>query len=155
MQKFDLIINVQETANTDNPITLTIDAGSLPLNTSNWNDIQISYLADDTVTVIPLEEVVFIGDEPFVYSLYLKEKDKSGSTSDATDSDKWYEIPEAQCAGGEKVIVKVKHPGENTKRSLNMGNKPLEPVTVKSEYAQYEFIMPYHNVSLTIVDKQN
>ena len=155
LQKFDLIINVQEKANTDNPITLTIDAGSLPLNTSNWNDIQISYLADDTVTVIPLEEVVFIGDEPFVYSLYLKEKDKSGSTSDATDSDKWYEIPETQCTGGEKVIVKVKQPGDNTKRSLNMGNKPLEPVTVKSEYAQYEFIMPYHNVTLTIVDKQN
>ena len=56
---------------------------------------------------------------------------------------------------GEKVIVKVKQPGDNTERSLNMGNKPLDPVIVKSEYAQYEFIMPYHNVSLTIADKQN
>ena len=100
-----------------------------------------------------MEEVVFIGDEPFVYSLYLKEKDKSGSTSDATDSDKWYEIPETQCTGGEKVIVKVKQPGDTTKRSLNMGNKPLDPVIVKSEYAQYEFIMPYHNVSLIIAEK--
>lgn len=123
--------------------------------TINWNDIQISDLADDTVASIPLEEVVFIGDEPFVYSLYLKEKDREGATLDATDADKWYEIPKTQCTGGEKVIVKVKHPGDNTKRSLHMGNKPLEPVTVKSAYVQYEFIMPYHNVSLTIIDKQN
>jgi len=36
-----------------------------------------------------------------------------------------------------------------------MGNKPLEPVAVEREYAQYEFMMPYHNVTLTIEEKQN
>ena len=152
VERFNLIIHVEGGAVTETPITLTVDVGTLPLDTSHWNDVLICYSVDNTETRIPVEDVIFISDEPLVYRLSLSYKDPSGETSDATYSDEWYEKPDKYQTGGEKVTVKIKHPKGNIKRELYMHYTKLEPVAVYSEYIQYEFIMPYDDMRITITD---
>jgi len=155
LRKFELIIQVQEGTLPEKSILLTIDVGSLPLDTRNWNEIQVCFLADGTVAEVPMESVVFLSDEPLVYELYLKEEAPNGSLSDATDSDKWYELPKREYLGGEKVVIRVKHPEDGVERSLAVTHTPVELVEVRDEYMQYEFIMPYHSVRITIVDEED
>lgn len=154
LQKFDLIIHIREGTMLEEPIALIIDAGSLPLNTDNWNTVQICFLADGTVAEIPLESIVFLSDEPLVYKLYLKEESPNGSVSDAADSDKWYEVPNTEYIGGEKVVIRVRQPEDGIERSLAATHKPVKIAEVRDEYVEYEFIMPYHNVRITIVDEE-
>ncbi len=154
MKRFSLIIQIKEYTMTDNPISLTINVGSLPLDTSDWNDIQICYLSDNTEITIPVEDVVFLSNEPLDYYLHLKERDVSGETSNAMYSDKWYEIPNTNQVGGEKVILRVKHSNEELTRTLYLKNTPLEPVEICDNYIQFEFVMPYHDTSITIVDAE-
>ncbi len=154
LERFSLIVQVEAGTMTEKPIVLTVDVGSLPLDTSAWNDIQIFYLSDNTEITMPVEDVVFLSNEPIAYYLHLKERDISGDTSNAMYSDKWYEIPNTNQVGGEKVIVRVKHSNEELARTLYLNNTPLEPVEICDEYIQFEFVMPYHDTSITIVDKQ-
>ena len=154
LERFSLIVQVETGTITDNSMVLTVDVGSLPLDTSAWNDIQICYLLDDTEITIPVEDIVFLSNEPLDYYLHLKERDVSGETSNAMYSDKWYEIPNTYQVGGEKVVVRVKHSNEELTRTLSLNNTPLEPVEICDEYIQFEFVMPYHDTSITIVDKQ-
>ncbi len=153
-ERFSLIVQVEAGTMTEKAIVLTVDVGSLPLDTSAWNDIQICYLSDNTEITIPVEDVVFRSNEPLDYYLHLKERDVSGETSNAMYSDKWYEPPNTNQVGGEKVIVRVKHSNEELARTLYLNNTPLEPVEICDEYIQFEFLMPYHDTSITIVDKQ-
>ena len=154
LERFSLIVQVETSTTTESPIELTIDVGSLPLDTSAWNDIQICYLLGNTEITIPVEDIVFLSNEPLDYYLHLKERDVSGETSNAMYSDKWYEIPNTYQVGGEKVVVRVKHSNEELTRTLYLNNTPLEPVEICDEYIQFEFVMPYHDTSVTIVDKQ-
>lgn len=154
LRKFDLIIHIQEGTMPEEPVALTIDAGSLPLDTGDWNAVQVCFLTDGTVTEIPLESVTFLSDEPLVYKLYLKEESPNGSVSDATDSDKWYEVPNTKYIGGEKVVIRVKHPEDGVKRSLDITHEPVEIIEDRDEYVEYAFIMPYHDVRITIVDEK-
>lgn len=155
IREFELIIHIREGSTEDNPIGLTIDAGSLPLDTSYWKDIQICFLSDGTVTQIPLESVIFLSDTPLTYKLYLKEEAENGSVSDATDSNKWYETPHAEYLGGEKVVIRLKHPKDGVDRYLVATHNPPELAEVQEEYMQYEFIMPYHDMRITIIDKKS
>ena len=154
LERFSLIVQVETGTITENSMVLTVDVGSLPLDTSAWNDIQICYLSDNTEITIPVEDIVFLSNEPLDYYLHLKERDVSGETSNAMYSDKWYEIPNTYQVGGEKVVVRVKHSNEELTRTLSLNNTPLEPVEIYDEYIQFEFVMPYHDTSITIVDKQ-
>ena len=65
LRKFDLIIHIQEGTMPEEPVALTIDAGSLPLDTGDWNAVQVCFLTDGTVAEIPLESIVFLSDEPW------------------------------------------------------------------------------------------
>lgn len=154
LQKFELIIHVQEGV-MEEPIALTIDAGALPLDTRDWDEVQVCFLAENAVAEIPLESVAFLSDEPLVYKVYLKEEAQNGALSDASDSDKWYEPPKTDYCGGEKVTVRIKQPEDGIERSLTVTHEPVELVEVREEYMQYEFIMPYHDVRITIVDNED
>lgn len=127
---------------------LTIDVGALPLDTSDWSDIDIQFSSDGTVTQVPLESVIFLSDEPLVYDLLLKEKNHKGS-------DIWYKLPNTEYLGGEKVTIQLKPPKEGSERRVTVRSEALEPVLIQEEYIQYEFIMPYHGVTLMITDKQS
>ena len=151
-QKFKLILRIQEGTAPENPFTLTIDAGALPLDTSYWDDIEVEFSADGTVTKVPLESVVFLSDEPLVYDLLLKKKNDKGSVSDARDTDIWYHLPDAEYPGGEKVIIQLKPPKEGSERCVTVRSEELEPVLIQEAYVQYEFIMPYHSVTVMITD---
>jgi hypothetical protein len=155
LQKFELMIQIQSGVTAEEAIALTIDAGSLPLDTRHWRDIQICFLAEGTVVEIPVESVIFLSDEPLIYKLHLKEEAPNGSISDAADSSKWYEIPNPECLAGEKVVIRIKHPEDGVDRSLAVTHEPVELVDVQDEYMQYEFTMPYHDVRLTIVDEKD
>ncbi len=151
-QKFKMILHIQEGTSPETPVTLTIDVGSLPLDTSYWDDIELQFSADDTVTQVPLESVIFLSDEPLVYKLLLKEKNDKGSVSDARDSDIWYHLPDTEYLGGERVIIQLKPFKEDSKRTLTVRSEVLEPVIINEAYTQYEFIMPYHGVTVMITD---
>ena len=155
LKEFELIISAPEGVSPETPITLTIDVGALPLNTSDWSDIAIHFPSDGTVTQVPLESVVFLSDEPLAYNLYLKEKNDKGSVSDARDTDIWYHLPDTEYLGGEKVIIQFKPPKEGSERRVTVSSEVLEPVLIQETYIQYEFIMPYHSVRITIVDEKN
>lgn len=152
VRKFELIISIPEGVSPETPITLTIDVGALPLNTSDWSDIAIHFPSDGTVTQVPLESVVFLSDEPLAYNLYLKEKNDKGSVSDARDTDIWYHLPDTEYLGGEKVIIQLKPPKEGSERRVTVSSEVLEPVLIQETYIQYEFIMPYHSVTVLITD---
>lgn len=151
-RNFKLILHIQEGTVPENPLTLTIDVGGLPLNTSYWDDIEIEFSADGTVTQVPLESVIFLSDEPLVYDLLLKRKNDKGSVSDARDNDMWYHLPDTEYLGGEKVIIQLKPPKEGIERRVTVSSEVLEPVQIQEEYVQYEFIMPYHGVTVMITD---
>lgn len=151
-QKFKLILHIQEGTAPENPLTLAIDVGELPLNTSYWDDIEIEFSADGTVTQVPLESVIFLSDEPLVYDLLLKKKNDKGSVSDARDTDMWYHLPDTEYIGGEKVIIQLKPPKEGSERRVTVSSEVLEPVLIQEAYVQYEFIMPYHGVTVMITD---
>lgn len=152
LQPFGLVIQICEGL-PEEPISLTVDAGSLPLDTSYWEDVQVCFLADGTSVEIPLETVIFQSAVPLAYKLYLKEEGDDGSISDAADSDKWYETPKEEYAGGEKVTLKLKCSDGDSKRSLAVSHEPVT-VTDYGDYLQYEFIMPYHSVRVTIMQGQ-
>lgn len=151
-QKFKLILHIQEGSAPENPLTLTIDVGALPLNTSYWDDIEIKFSADGTVTQRPLESVIFLSDEPLAYDLFLKKKKDNGSVWDARDTDTCYNLPETEYLGGEKVIIQLKPPKEGSERRVTVSSEVLEPVLIQEAYVQYEFIMPYHGVTVLITD---
>ena len=151
-RKFKLILHIQEGSVPENPLTLTIDAGSLPLNTSDWDDIEVDFSADGTVMQIPLESVIFLSDEPLAYDLLLKEKNDKGSVSDARDSDIWYHLPNTEYLGGEMEIMQLKPPKDGSERRVTVRSEVLEPVLIQEAYVQYEFIMPYHGVTVMITD---
>ena len=151
-QKFKLILHIQEGTAPENPLTLTINVGALPLNTSYWDDIEIEFSADGTVTQVPLESVIFLSDEPLVYELLLKKKKDNGSVWDVRDSDIWYHLPDTEYRGGEKVIIQLKPPKEGSERRVTVSAETLEPVLIQEAYVQYEFIMPYHGVTVMITD---
>ena len=151
-REFELIISAPEGVSPETPITLTIDVGALPLNTSDWSDIAIHFPSDGTVTQVPLESVVFLSDEPLAYNLYLKEKNDKGSVSDAKDTDIWYHLPDTEYLGGEKVIIQFKPPKEGRERVVTLGSVVLAPVIIQEAYVQYEFIMPYHSVTVMVTD---
>ncbi|MBR6771787.1 MAG: hypothetical protein IKM29_00170 [Clostridia bacterium] len=151
-RKFKLFLQIQEGTAPKDPLILTIDVGALPLNTSYWDDIEIEFSADGTVTQVPLETVIFLSDEPLVYDLLLKKKNDKGSVSDAVDTDMWYHLPDTEYHGGEKVILQLKPHGEGIERRVTVSSKVLEPVQIQEEYVQYEFIMPYHGVTVMITD---
>ena len=154
-RKFKLILHIQEGSSPDTPVTLTIDVGLLPLNTSDWDDIEIHFSTDGTITQVPLESVIFLSDEPLVYDLLLKEKNDKGSISDARDSDIWYQLPDTEYLGGEKVIIQLKPPKEGIERILTVKSEALEPAVIHEAYIQYEFIMPYHGVTVMITDMRS
>lgn len=151
-RKFKLILHIQEGSAPETPITLTVDVGALPLDTSYWDDIQIEFSADGTLTQVPLESVIFLSDAPLVYDLLLKIKKDNGSVWDARDTDMWYHLPEAEYLGGEKVIIQLKPPKEGSERHVTVRSEVLEPVLIQDAYMQYEFIMPYHGVTVLITD---
>ena len=151
-QKFKLSVQVQNGTAPENPLTLTVDAGALPLVTSYWDDIEIVFSADGTVTQIPLESVAFLSDEPLVYELLLKIEKEDGSVWDARDSDMWYNLPAEQYRGGEKVIIQLRPSGNGSERQVKVRSEVLEPVSVNGEYIQYEFTMPYHGVTVMVTD---
>lgn len=151
-RKFKLILHIPEGTAPAAPPTLTIDVGTLPLNTSYWDDIEIDFSADGTVTRVPVESVIFLSNEPLVYDLFLKEKNDKGSLSDARDSDIWYHMPDTEYLGGEKVILQLKPSGEGGNRSVTVSSEVLEPILIQDTYVQYEFIMPYHGVTVMITD---
>ncbi len=151
-RKFELIISIPEGVSPETPIALTIDVGALPLDASDWSDIEIHFSSDGTVTQVPLESVIFLSDEPLVYDLLLKRKNDKGSVSDARDTDIWYHLPDTEYLGGEKVIIQLKPPKEGIERRVTVRSEVLEPVQIQEEYVQYEFIMPYHGVTVLITD---
>lgn len=152
LQKFSLIVEIESGRAADDSIALTVDAGSLPLDTSCWLDVQICFLSDNTVTAIPVDDIIFLSNEPLSYYLHLKERDVNGETSNATYSDKWYETPDHWQIGGEKVTVKIKRPADNIQRDLYVNNERSEPAAVCNDYIEYELVMPYRDLSITIVD---
>lgn len=152
VQNFKLILHIQEGSAPETPLTLTIDVGALPLNTSYWDDVEIVFSSDGTVTQVPLESVIFLSDGPLVYDLLLKKENDKGSVSDARDTDMWYHLPDAQYLGGEKVIIQLKPPKEGSERRVTVRSEVLEPVLIQEAYVQYEFIMPYHAVTVMITD---
>lgn len=151
---FSLVIYVQEKPLDETPVALTVDVGSLPLDTYYWNDIQVCFREDGSVLEIPAESVVFLSDAPLIYGIYLKEEAPNGALSDATDSDKWYEQPMSECLAGERMVIRVKNPDAGIERSLIAPGATIEQTAVCEEYTQYEFIMPYHSVRLTITDTE-
>ena len=155
LQKFKLILHIREGSVPENPLALTIDVGKLPLDTSCWDDVEIEFSADGTVMQVPLESVIFLSEEPLVYDLLLKEKSDKGSVSDARDSDIWYHLPDTEYPGGEKVIIQLKPPRDGGERRVTVRSEVLEPVLVQEKYVQYEFIMPYHGVTVMITDTAN
>ena len=152
VRKFELIISIPEGVSPETLIALTIDVGALPLDTSDWSDIEIHFSSDGTVTQVPLESVIFLSDEPLVYDLLLKKKKDNGSVWDARDTDIWYNLPDTEYLGGEKVIIQLKPPKEGSERRVTVSSEVLEPVLIQETYIQYEFIMPYHSVTVLITD---
>ena len=152
VRKFELIISIPEGVSPETPIALTIDVGALPLDASDWSDIEIHFSSDGTVTQVPLESVIFLSDEPLVYDLLLKKKKDNGSVWDARDTDIWYDLPDTEYLGGEKVIIQLKPPKEGRERRVTVRSEVLEPVLIQETYIQYEFIMPYHSVTVLITD---
>ena len=152
VRKFELIISIPEGVSPETPIALTIDVGALPLDASDWSDIEIHFSSDGTVTQVPLESVIFLSDEPLVYDLLLKKKKDNGSVWDARDTDIWYNLPDTEYLGGEKVIIQLKPPKEGSERRVTVSSEVLEPVLIQETYIQYEFIMPYHSVTVLITD---
>ena len=152
VRKFELIISIPEGVSPETPIALTIDVGALPLDASDWSDIEIHFSSDGTVTQVPLESVIFLSDEPLVYDLLLKKKKDNGSVWDARDTDIWYNLPDTEYLGGEKVIIQLKPPKEGSERRVTVRSEVLEPVLIQETYIQYEFIMPYHSVTVLITD---
>lgn len=148
---FGIIINIEEGA-VDESVKLTIGAGALPLDTMFWSDIQIRSMSGDTAKTIAVEDVEFVTDEPLSFYLNLKERDTNGETASAMYSDKWYKTPEWHQIGGEKVTLKVKRPEGEISRVLHLNNTPLEPAKIHEKYIQFEFVMPYHGVTIIIVD---
>ena len=51
VHKFKLILHVSEGSAPETPLTLTVDVGALPLHTSYWEDVEIEFSADGTVTL--------------------------------------------------------------------------------------------------------
>lgn len=151
-QKFKLILTIQEGSAPENPPTLTVDVGTLPLDTSDWDDIEIRFSADGTVMRVPLESVIFLSDEPLVYDLLLKKKNEKGSVSDARDTDMWYHLPDTEYPGGEKVTIQLKPPKDGVERRVTVRSQTLEPVSIQEAYIQYEFVMPYHGVTVLITE---
>ena len=138
----------------DENILLTIDVGNLPLDTTHWNNIRILSHTNDFVSEVNVENVKFISDEPISYFLHLMQRDENGEASNAMYSEKWYETPSLNQRGGENVVIKVKNPNNNNiNRSLLLNNKELKTVIIYDDYLEYEFIMPFKDVSITIVDK--
>lgn len=152
VRKFELVISIPEGVSPETPIALTIDVGALPLDASDWSDIEIHFSSDGTVTQVPLESVIFLSDEPLVYDLLLKKKKDNGSVWDARDTDIWYNLPDTEYLGGEKVIIQLKPPKEGSERRVTVSSEVLEPVLIQETYIQYEFIMPYHGVTVLITD---
>ena len=117
--------------------------GALPLDTSYWDDIEIEFSADGTLTQVPLESVIFLSDAPLVYDLLLKIKKDNGSVWDARDTDMWYHLPDTEYLGGEKVIIQLKPPKEGSERHVTVRSEVLEPVLIQEAYMQYEFIISF------------
>lgn len=151
-QNFELVLYVQQSASPEIPVTLTIDAGALPLNTGYWDDVEIHFSADGTVTQVPLDAVIFLSDEPLVYDLLLKEEKENGSVWDARGSELWYDLPDTEYRGGDTVVLRLKPPKEGHERTVAVRAKVLEPTVTKEAYIQYEFIMPYHDVTVLVAD---
>jgi hypothetical protein len=149
--KFELLLQVREGTMGETPITLTIDVGSLPLDTAYWADVQVCY-ADGTIEALPVESVKFLSDAPLAYNLYLKEEGKNGTVSDTANSDKWFRVPNREYCAGETVHLYLKHPEDGYTRNLHSTGEPPTLVETCDDYMKYEFVMPYENVSITITD---
>ena len=152
LEHFRLIIEIESDCIENESIALTVDVGSLPLDTSYWNDVQICFISTNAEITIPVEDVKFLSDEPLTYFLYLYEIGSDDLKYNATFSDKLYERPNDYQCGGKKVILKIKHPDKNSERKLYLHNTLLEPIFECDEYIQFEFEMPYYDVSIYIKD---
>ena len=151
-EDFSLIIEIESDYIEHEPIALTVNVGSLPLDTSYWDNVRICFVSTNAEITIPVEDVKFLSDEPLTYFLSLYEIRSDDLKYNASFSDKWYETPNDYQCGGEKVILKIKHPDKNSERKLCLHNTPLEPTFECDEYIQFEFEMPYHDISITITD---
>ena len=152
LERFNLIIEMESDYIEHEPIALTVNVGSLPLDTSYWDNVRICFISTNAEITIPVEDVKFLSDEPLTYSLLIYEIRSDDLKYNAKFSDKWYEPPNDYQCGGEKVILKIKHPDKNSERKLCLHNTPLEPTFECDEYIQFEFEMPYHDISITITD---
>ncbi len=150
LQYFLLIININEDLIENKAISLTIDVGALPLDVTYWTDVEIC--CKGSVSTVQVKDIKFISDQPLTYILTSEEIDENDETSYVLSSEKWYEIPNHKYQGGEKVIIKLKHPKNGISRSLRLNNKELQPTATYDDYIEYEFVMPYCDRSLSLVD---
>ena len=51
------------------------------------------------------------------------------------------------------MIIRIRHPEAGYTRRLVVTDASVELVEIQDAYLQYEFIMPYHSVRITIVDE--
>jgi hypothetical protein len=152
LQHFTLIINVEEEFTSEEAISLTINVGALPLDASHWADVEIR--CANTVSIVPVEDIRFNSDQPLVYYLLIEEIDGNDEKSFVISPEKWYQTPNKYYPGGEKVSIKLKHPDTGAPRSLSLNNKELQPIATYDDYIEYEFIMPYYDSTLTLVDEK-
>ena len=150
LQLFLLIININEDLIENKPISLAIDVGTLPLDVTCWTDVEI--YCKGSVSTIQVKNIKFISDQPLIYSLLSEEIDENGEKSYVMSSEKWYQIPNKNYQGGETVIIKLKHPKNGISRSLRFNNRELQPTATYDDYIEYEFVMPYRDSTLSLVD---
>ena len=150
LQRFQLIININEDLIENKTISLTIDVGTLPLDVTYWTDVEI--YCKGSVSTIQVKDVKFISDQPLIYSLLSEEIDENGEKSYVKSSEKWYQIPNKNYRGGETIIIKLKHPENGIRRSLRFNNRELHPTATYDDYIEYEFVMPYRDSTLSLVD---
>lgn len=150
LEHFLLIININEDLIENKPVSLTIDVGTLPLDVTHWMDIEIH--CKGSVLTIQVQDVKFISNQPLIYSLLAEEIDENDEKSYVMSSEKWYQIPNKNYQGGETVIIKLKHPKNGISRSLRLNNRELHPTATYDDYIEYEFVMPYHDSTLSLVD---
>lgn len=148
LRLFSLSIHIANGSMPTDQLQITVNAGALPIETSCWSDVSIIFDETDEECSIDCDNVKFSTDEPLEYHI------------NQYYNDEWY-IPKSVTnetipvwhIGGEKVTIRLNHPDADTVRTLRIHNTVQQPVAVYDDYIEYEFIMPYRDISIYVEDK--
>lgn len=156
LEYFEIGINVKNGSSPSEEISLTVDAGALPLDTHNFADyVEVVFEETGEKIEIPLYKVKFLTNGPIEYYVCLDDYRKFDSKwiDDDTEIESlFYNVPNSTYIGGNEIAVQVKHPNDGYERKLFVGPREIEPYAIHKDYIEYRFTMPYEDLILDIED---